>query len=316
MKYNRLGKTGIKVSELCFGCMTLGDEADEAESIRLVNRCLEAGINFFDTANVYAEGRSEVITGKALKSVRHEVVIATKARHPVGQGPNDQGLSRLHLMAQLEISLKRLQTDYVDLYQVHRWDDETPLEETLKTLDDMVRQGKARYIGCSNFAAWHLMKALGISDRFGWERFASIQPRYNLIDRVIEMELLPACRSEGVGVIVYSPLAGGILTGKYALGMPFPEGTRGAESEFFRQKRALPHNLKRAQGIVETMKRFERPIIQTAIAWTLAHETVTSAIFGARNFEQLDIVLTNWQGALPSDEKELLDEASAMPPLN
>lgn len=310
MNYKRLGRTGLKVSELCFGCMTLGDEADENLSIRMVERCLEAGINFFDTANVYAEGRSETILGKALQGKRDRVVIATKVRHPVGTGPNDSGLSRYHITQQVEISLRKLQTDCIDLYQVHRWDPDTPLDETLRALDDLVRQGKVRYIGCSNFSTWQLIRGLWLSDKHDWARFDCIQPRYNLIDRAIETELLPVCEAFGVGVMVYSPLAGGILTGKYKPGEPFPAGTRGAESEFFRQNRAKPHLLKLAQQIVPVMQRFDRPIVQTAVAWTLAHPAVTSAIIGARNMEQLELILNGWQGVLPPQEKQLLDEAS------
>lgn len=310
MNYKRLGRTGLKVSELCFGCMTLGDEADENLSIRMVERCLEAGINFFDTANVYAEGRSETILGKALQGKRDRVVIATKVRHPVGMGPNDSGLSRYHIMQQVEISLRKLQTDCIDLYQVHRWDTDTPLDETLRALDDLVRQGKVRYVGCSNFSAWQLVRALWLSDKHDWARFDCIQPRYNLIDRAIETELLPACEAFGVGVMVYSPLAGGILTGKYKPGEPFPAGTRGAESEFFRQNRAKPHLLELAQQIVPVMQRFDRPIVQTAVAWTLAHPAVTSAIIGARNMEQLELILNGWQGALPPEEKQILDQVS------
>ncbi|MGQ9880978.1 MAG: aldo/keto reductase [Armatimonadota bacterium] len=316
MNVKRLGKTGLWVSELCMGCMTFGGEADEATSIAMVERCIEAGINFFDTANVYTGGRSEEILGKALRPYRDKVVIATKVRARVAEGPNGEGLSRYHIMQQVENSLRRLKTDVIDLYQVHSWDENTPIEETLSTLNDLVRQGKVRYIGCSNFAAWQLCKALWVSDKHDWARFDSIQPRYNLIDRVIEMELLPLCTAEGVGVMVYSPLAGGILTGKYRPGEPPPPGTRAAESKWFAERRAQPHNIERAQRIVEIMKRYDRPIVQTAIAWTLSHPGVTCAIIGARTMEQLNLILNDWCGPLPQEEKTILDEASALPPLN
>ncbi|MCL6475971.1 MAG: aldo/keto reductase [Firmicutes bacterium] len=316
MNYKRLGKTGLWVSELCMGCMTFGGEADEPTSIAMVERCLEAGINFFDTANVYTGGRSEEILGKALRPYRDKVVIATKVRARVAEGPNGEGLSRYHIMQQVEASLRRLQTDVIDLYQVHSWDENTPLEETLSTLNDLVRQGKVRYIGCSNFVAWQLCKALWLSDKHDWARFDSIQPRYNLIDRVIEMELLPLCEAEGVGVMVYSPLAGGILTGKYRPGEPPPPGTRAAENKWFLERRAQPHNIERAQRIVEVLKRFDRPLVQTAIAWTISHPAVTCAIIGARNMEQLNLILNGWSGPLPPEEKAVLDEASALPPLN
>ncbi|MCS6949769.1 MAG: aldo/keto reductase [Armatimonadota bacterium] len=316
MKYKRLGATGLWVSELCMGCMTFGGEADEHTSIAMVERCLEAGINFFDTANVYTGGRSEEILGKALRPYRDKVVIATKVRARVAEGPNGEGLSRYHIMQQVEASLRRLQTDVIDLYQVHSWDENTPLEETLSTLNDLVRQGKVRYIGCSNFAAWQLCKALWLSDKHGWARFDSIQPRYNLIDRVVEMEILPLCQAEGVGVMVYSPLAGGILTGKYRPGEPPPPGTRAAENQWFLERRAKPHNLERAQRIVEVLRQFGRPLVQTAIAWTISHPAVTCAIIGARHMEQLELILNGWSGALPAEEKAILDEASALPPLN
>ncbi|MCS7309163.1 MAG: aldo/keto reductase [Armatimonadetes bacterium] len=316
MKYKRLGATGLWVSELCMGCMTFGGEADEHTSIAMIERCLEAGINFFDTANVYTGGRSEEILGKALRPYRDKVVIATKVRARVAEGPNGEGLSRYHIMQQVEASLRRLQTDVIDLYQVHSWDENTPLEETLSTLNDLVRQGKVRYIGCSNFAAWQLCKALWLSDKHGWARFDSIQPRYNLIDRVVEMEILPLCQAEGVGVMVYSPLAGGILTGKYRPGEPPPPGTRAAENQWFLERRAKPHNLERAQRIVEVLRQFGRPLVQTAIAWTISHPAVTCAIIGARHMEQLELILNGWSGALPAEEKAILDEASALPPLN
>ncbi|GIV18766.1 MAG: aldo/keto reductase [Armatimonadota bacterium] len=316
MNYKRLGKTGLWVSELCMGCMTFGGEADEQTSIAMVERCLDAGINFFDTANVYTGGRSEQILGKALRPHREKVVIATKVRARVAEGPNGEGLSRYHILQQVEASLRRLQTDVIDLYQVHSWDENTPLEETLSTLNDLVRQGKVRYIGCSNFAAWQLCKALWLSDKHDWARFDSIQPRYNLIDRVIEMELLPLCQTEGVGVMVYSPLAGGILTGKYRPGEPPPPGTRAAENKWFLERRAQPHNIERAQRIVEVLKRFDRPLVQTAIAWTVSNPAVTCAIIGARHMEQLNLILDGWSGPLPPEEKAILDEASALPPLN
>jgi aryl-alcohol dehydrogenase-like predicted oxidoreductase len=296
--------------------MTFGGEADEQTSIAMVERCLEAGINFFDTANVYTGGRSEEILGKALRPHREKVVIATKVRARVAEGPNGEGLSRYHIMQQVELSLRRLQTDVIDLYQVHSWDENTPLEETLSALNDLVRQGKVRYIGCSNFAAWQLCKALWLSDKHDWARFDSIQPRYNLIDRVIEMELLPLCHAEGVGVMVYSPLAGGILTGKYRPGEPPPPGTRAAENPWFRERRAQSHHIERAQHIVEVLKRFDRPLVQTAIAWTISNPAVTCAIIGARNREQLELIVNGWSGPLPPEEKAILDEVSALPPLN
>ena len=206
--------------------MTFGREADESTSRAMVDRFLDAGGNFIDTADVYSDGVSEEITGRTLAGRRDEVVLATKVRFPTGPGPNDVGLSRRHIRLGVENSLRRLGTDWIDLYQVHCWDERTPLEESLSTLNDLVREGKVRYLGASNFAAWHLATALGTSELHGWEAFASLQPEYSLIARDIERELLPLCRARGLAVLPWSPLAGGILTGKYRPGEELPSGTR------------------------------------------------------------------------------------------
>jgi len=311
-----MGRTGLKVSELCLGCMTFGNEADEALSLRMIDRALDAGINFLDTANVYSRGRSEEIVGKALHARRDRVVLATKVRGRMGEGPNDEGLSRLAIFQQVEASLRRLRTDYVDLYQVHSWDGSIPLEETLDALNDLVRQGKVRYLGCSNFAAWQLARALWLSDRRDMVRFDCIQPRYNLIDRVIEMELLPLCRDQGVGVICYSPLAGGVLTGKYRPGQPPPPDSRGGRNEGFFQRRAAPHNVERAHQVLAVLTDLPHPTTQAAVAWTLANPVVTSAIIGASNWEQLTTMLDGWGWELTADEKARLDEVSTLPPLH
>ncbi|GMA50664.1 hypothetical protein GCM10025857_20210 [Alicyclobacillus contaminans] len=216
MQYRRLGQSGLEVSVLGLGTNAFGGRADKAASIQVIHAALDAGVNFIDTANIYTNTMSEQIIGEALAGRRQEVVLATKAGMPRGEGPNERGGSRVHLMRELEGSLRRLQTDYVDLYQIHAFDPHTPLEETLRALDDMVRQGKVRYIGASNYAAWELMKALGVSERLGLNRFVSIQPCYSLADRTIERELVPLCVDQGIGIIPYFPLAGGILTGKYA----------------------------------------------------------------------------------------------------
>ncbi len=316
MNYRRMGRTGLKVSELCLGCMTFGNEADEPLSLRMIDRALDAGINFLDTANVYSRGRSEEIVGKALQGRRDQVVLATKVRGRMGEGPNEQGLSRLAIFQQVEASLRRLRTDHIDLYQVHSWDPSTPLDETLDALNDLVRQGKVRYLGCSNFAAWQLARALWISDVRGAARFDCIQPRYNLIDRVIEMELLPLCQDQGVGVICYSPLAGGVLTGKYRPGEAPPPDSRGARNEGFMRGRAAPHNVEHAHQVLTVLQGIPHPITQTAVAWTLANPTVTSAIIGARNEDQLAAVLDGWGWELSSDDKARLDEVSALPPLH
>jgi aryl-alcohol dehydrogenase-like predicted oxidoreductase len=320
MNYRSMGRTGLKVSELCLGCMTFGNEADEALSLRMIDRALDAGINFLDTANVYSRGRSEEIVGKALAQGapgrRDQVVLATKVRGRMGEGPNEEGLSRLAIFQQVEASLRRLQTDHIDLYQVHSWDASTPLSETLEALNDLVRQGKVRYLGCSNFAAWQLARALWISDVRGLARFDCIQPRYNLVDRVIEMELLPLCRDQGVGVICYSPLAGGVLTGKYRPGEPPPPESRGARNEGFLRNRVAPHNVERAHRVLTVLQEISHPPTQTAVVWTLANPTLTSAIIGARNMEQLDTLLEGWGWELAPEEKARLDEVSALPPLH
>jgi 1-deoxyxylulose-5-phosphate synthase len=317
MKIKSLGRTGLKVSELCLGCMTFGNEADEELSVRMVRRAIDAGINFLDTANVYGRGRSEEIVGKALQGVRDRVVLATKVRGRMGDGPNEEGLSRLAILQQLEASLRRLQTDHIDLYQVHSWDASTPLDETLAALNDLVRQGKVRYLGCSNFAAWQLAKALWRSDRGGWARFDCLQPRYNLVDRVVEREHFPLCLDQGVGVINYSPLAGGILTGKYRPGEAPPPGTRGGDNPGFMQNRGRPHNLERAQAVLGVLREIPHPPVQIAVKWTLAHPAVTSPIIGARGMEQLNAFLDGWDDwELAPEEKARLDEVSAPPPLN
>lgn len=297
MRYRRLGRTGLKVSEFCLGCMTFGGQADEETSLGIMEKCFEAGVNFFDTANVYTRGRSEEIVGRFLKGRRHQVVLATKVRAPTGTGPNDTGLSRAHLMQSVEQSLKRLQTDYIDLYQAHAPDPATPLEETLRAFDDLVRQGKVRYLGCSNFAAWQLCKALWVSDVRGLARFDSIQPRYNLLYRDIEQELLPLCKAEGVGVMVYNPIAGGFLTGKYSRENPPPEGTRFALAyrtsmgrpmgEIYRERYWLERNFEAVDRLQAIAQEHDQSLIHLAIAWVLANPTVTSAIVGANSVAQV-----------------------------
>jgi aryl-alcohol dehydrogenase-like predicted oxidoreductase len=233
VKLKHLGRTGLKVTEICMGTMTFGNQAAEDTAHAILDRALEAGVNFIDTSDIYpvpvsleTVGRTEEIVGRWLKGKRQRIVLATKCVGQVGPGPNDQGASRRHILDAVEGSLRRLQTDYIDLYQLHWPDTETPLEETMRALDDLVRWGKVRYVGCSNFEAWRLCKALWVSDRLGLSRFESVQPQYNLLARGIERELLPFCVEEGVGVMAYNPLAGGLLTGKYRPDQPPPKGTR------------------------------------------------------------------------------------------
>jgi aryl-alcohol dehydrogenase-like predicted oxidoreductase len=308
--YKNLGKTGTKVSELCLGTMIFGQQVDEATAIKIINRAIDLGVNFIDTADVYAQGRSEEIVGKAIKGRRDDIVLATKVRGRTSQDPNGEGLSRKHIMRNLDASLKRLGTDYIDLYQVHRTDPTTPLRETMAALSDLVRSGKVRYIGCSNFPAWQLEKALRISEVNGFEAFATVQPRYNIIDRDIERELLPLCAEEGIGVIPYSPLAGGVLTGKYHPDKPAPEGSRGQLRPAMITRNLNPHN----QAILQELERIgsetTMPLSQIGLAWLMANTTVTSPIIGASKLEQLEENMGVLSHPLPTETLARISEAS------
>ncbi|MFD2332360.1 aldo/keto reductase [Cohnella sp. GCM10020058] len=310
MQYRSLGQSGLQVSAIGLGTNAFGKRSDRETSIRIIHEALDGGINMLDTANIYAGTQSESIIGEALAGRRHEAVLATKAGLPMGQGPNDRGSSRFHLRRELESSLKRLKTDYVDLYQIHTFDPGTPLEETLRTLDDLVASGKVRYIGASNYAAWELMKALGISERRGLERFVCTQASYSLADRTPETELIPLCLDQGVGLIPYFPLAGGILTGKYGVsGDTAPEGSRadtdpsfrrflgGRADELGRQVAALAEEL----GV--------QPAV-LAIAWLLARPAVATVIAGATRPEQLRANLEANALHLSEDTLSRLDRIS------
>ncbi len=313
MEQRRFGRTGIRVSELCLGTMTFGKEADDATSKSIVDRFLDAGGNFVDTANVYSAGVSEEITGRALGSRRDQVVLATKVRFPMGDGPNDVGLSRRSIRTQVEASLRRLGTEWIDLYQVHCWDRRTPLEETLSTLNDLVHEGKVRYIGASNFAGWHLAKALGLAALHEWEPFVSLQPEYSLITRDIERELLPLCKEEGLAVLPWSPLAGGVLSGKYRKDSDFPAGTRGAETE---NPITFTYRLDdRAWNVVDAVGKVAAEIgktpAQVALNWVVNRPGITAPIIGARNLTQLEDNLgaIGWQ--LEKPQRDTLAWASA-----
>ena|GEM_PF-19344 len=295
MRYRHLGKTGLRVSELCLGAMTFGMFADERESFLIMDRFADAGGNFIDTANVYTQGVSEEIVGKWLKGRdRSQFVIATKVRFIMGEGPNDLGLSRKHILDSVKASLRRLGTDYIDLYQVHAWDPKTPLEETLSTLNDLVRAGYVRYIGASNFRGWQLQKAIDLSRRHGWEAFVSLQPQYNLLSRAVEYELIPVCLNEGLGVIPWSPLRGGWLSGKYRRGMAAPpEGTRvalasekGWAESWERYNNEFTWNV--LDALFEAAQAAGRTPAQIAINWVLHRPGVTAPIIGARNEAQLE----------------------------
>jgi len=291
MQYRKMGRTGLKVSAICLGSMTYGSQVDEAEAINIIESALAAGVNFVDTADAYVDGRAEEIVGKALKGKRQSVVLATKVEHRVGPGVNDVGLSRKHIIQGIEDSLRRLGTDYIDLYYTHKPDYDTPIEETLRALDDLVHQGKVRYIACSNFSAWQLCKALWVSDLHGLARFDCIQPPYNLLARDIECELLPLCASEGVGVCVFNPLAGGLLTGKYEPDKPPVKGTRYADEhlgQLYRDRYWSTANFDAVAGLSKIAKEHGRKLPQFALAWVLNNETITSAICGATSIKQLE----------------------------
>lgn len=313
MEYRRLGRTGLMVSELCLGCMTFGNEADEKTSREIVDRFLEAGGNFFDTANVYSKGVSEEITGRAIRDRRDEVVLATKFRMPMGEGPNDSGASRAHIMAACDASLKRLGTDHIDLYQIHAWDAHTPLEETLSALDDLVHAGKVRYIGCSNFAAWQIEKSIRVSERHDLVRFDCLQPQYSLVVRDIEHEILPVCIEEGIGVIPWSPLAGGFLTGKYSRKDAPQEGTRMAAWSDTWNRHATPEKFDIADKVSEIASSRGKSASQVAYNWVKDRPGVTSPIIGARNLEQLEDNLGAMGWSLEQEELDSLDEVSGLP---
>jgi aryl-alcohol dehydrogenase-like predicted oxidoreductase len=288
MKYRNLGRTGLKVSAICLGTMTYGEQVEEAESIKLIETAIDGGINFFDTSNAYVQGRSEEVVGKALKKKRDQVIIATKVSLPIGQGVNDRGLSRYHIIREVENSLKRLGTDYIDLYYAHMPDHETAMEETLRAMDDLVRQGKVRYIGCSNFHAWRLCKALWISDVRNLDRFNCIQSPYNLLTRDIEYELVPLCASEGVGITAYNPLAAGLLTGKHDPEKGPAEGTRFALAKGYYMRYWSDINFEAVTAIGEVAKKKGVSMAQFALAWIMNNRTLTAPICSATSVKQLE----------------------------
>jgi len=320
MNYRFLGKTGMKVSELCLGAMTFGRETTEKESGEILDRFVEAGGNFIDTADVYTRGASEEIIGRWLKGKRRDdFVIATKVRFAMGEGPNDIGLSRKHILSAVQASLCRLNTDYIDLYQVHCWDQVTPLEETLSTLDRLVQNGQVRYIGASNLTGWQLQKAIDLSRQMGWEPFSCLQPQYNLLERGIEWEMLPVCQNEGLGVIPWSPLRGGWLSGKYRRGMTAPpEGTRIkiAEEKGWSESWTA-YNNERTWSILDALfavaEQVGKTPAQVALNWLLHRPGVTAPIIGARTLEQLEDNLGAAGWALSQDQIAQLELVSAPP---
>ncbi|NOK14461.1 aldo/keto reductase [Corallococcus exercitus] len=319
MHYRPLGRTGLFVSELCFGAMTFGGEGfwknigqqGQAEADALVGRCLDAGINFFDTANVYSFGQSEELLGKALAAKRSQVVLATKVRGRMGPGQNEVGLSRYHIFDSVHASLKRLGTDHIDLLQIHGYDVATPLDETLRALDDLVREGKVRYLGASNLAAWQLMKALGLSDHRGLSRFESLQAYYSIAGRDLERELVPLMKDQQVGLMVWSPLAGGFLSGKYRRGAEGPEGARRTAFDF------PPVDRERAYNAIDVMdavaKETGTTVARVALAWLLHQPHVTTVILGAKTQAQLDDNLAASELRLSPEQLSKLDAVSKLP---
>lgn len=313
MRYKLLGKSGLAVSELCLGTMTFGNTTNEADSIAMIDQFVERGGNFLDTANVYVSGRSEEIVGKAIKNKRSEVVLATKVRMTTSQDINGAGLSRKHIMDGVEASLKRLQTDYIDLYQVHVWDHATPIEETLRTLDDLVTSGKVRYIGCSNFYAWQLMKSLACSDVNRYVRFVSIQPQYSLVSRQMDREMMSLCLEENVGVIPWAPLGGGFLTGRYDRNEPTEGRLTSKAGESSWALRASDLNFNILDAVHAAAAEIGKTPAQIALNWLLQREGITSPIFGASTLEQFDDNMGAIGWDMPTDVWNKLDEVSALP---
>ncbi|BCP54333.1 aldo/keto reductase [Kaistia sp. 32K] len=322
MRTKTLGGTGLLVSEICLGTMTFGGrgfwtaigQLDQSVADGIVARALDAGVNFIDTADVYSEGLSEEVTGRAIVNSgrnRSDIVLATKVLGQVGPGPNDRGASRGHILDGVKASLKRLGTDYIDLYQIHGFDPLTPVEETVRALDDLVRQGHVRYVGVSNWAAWQIMKALGIADHHGWARFASLQAYYTIAGRDLEREIVPLLRDQKVGLMVWSPLAGGLLSGKYDRDGNSPDGSRRASFDF------PPVDKARAFDVIDVLREIGDAkgvsVARIALAWLLHQPAVTSVIIGAKTIEQLDDNLAATAVTLSADELERLDKVSALP---
>jgi aryl-alcohol dehydrogenase-like predicted oxidoreductase len=321
MKIKKLGRTGLKVTEVCLGTMTFGNQADEATSFAIMDAAEKNGVTFFDTADVYplggdstTAGRTEEFVGKWLqeRAARDRIVLATKCRGRMGPLPNDEGLSRKHIIKACDDSLRRLRTDYIDLYQVHGPDYDTPLDETMGALDSLVQSGKVRYVGCSNYPAWHLADAVAVSSKHGLARYDCAQPRYNILFRMIESEILPLCRHHGIGVIAYNPLAGGMLTGRYRKAQDVEAGTR------FGLNNAGPMYQKRYwnDAVFDEVSRLgaffadrDKKLAHVALAWVLAQDGITSAILGASQPEQIDDSLSRLDLVLDDDEKAACDDA-------
>lgn len=319
MNYKKLGKSGLNVSTLCLGTMAFGRWIDEKASTDIIDAAIDAGINFIDTADLYGKGQdqefkhgtgeSEEIIGKALKGRRDKVVLTTKVGATMGSGKNESGYSRLHIMREVEAQLKRLQTDYIDFYQLHSFKSDTPMEETLKTLDDLVRQGKVRYIGCSNYAAWQIAKANGISDKLNLEKFISVQSQYNLLSREIEREIIPFCKSEEIGLMVYSPLGRGMLSGKYKNATDLPPESRAAHGEKLLRNYFSERNFKLVEQYSKLAEENNVSLSQFSMAWVLNQPVVKSAIIGASKpyhvTDAVKIIDWEWSEELKKEVDEI-----------
>ncbi len=325
MEYRQLGRSGLKVPELCFGTGTFGagneffaawGNTQVEEARKLIDICMESGCNFFDTADIYSDGKSESVLAEAMSHLKREdVLLSTKATFRIGKGPNDVGSSRYHLTQALEASLKRLKTDYIDVYHLHAFDALTPVEETLNTLDKMVREGKVRYIACSNFSGWHLMKSLSVSERYGWARYVGHQVYYSLVGRDYEWELMPLAEDQGVGALVWSPLGWGRLTGKIRRGQPLPEGSRLQNKSVVDSGPQVPfeHVYKIVDAIDEVAKENGKSVPQIALNWLLRRPTVSTLVIGARDEKQLRANLDAVGWALTPEQIAKLDAASNVP---
>lgn len=309
MDYRNLGQCGVKVSPVCLGTMMFGGQTNETDSIQIIHKAYDQGVNFIDTADMYNAGESERIVGRAINDRRDRIVLATKGRQKMGDGPNQQGGSRLHLMQALDASLKRLGTDYVDIYYYHAPDLSTPVDETLRALDDMVRSGRVHYIACSNFRAWRICESLWTSDRLNLNRYVCIQPLYNIVNRDIEVEILPLCQKYGLGVVSYSPLARGILSGKYAKFGEYPEGSRASRGDMrMTQAELRPASFEIAQQIGARCAKKGCTASQFALAWVLANPILTSVIIGPRTMQQYDDNIKCLGVEITAEDEVFIDE--------
>jgi len=318
MEHARLGRSGLQVSRLCLGTMTFGLQSDEATGFAIMDRAAEAGVDFLDTSDAYplggdlaSRGRTEEIIGRWMAGKRDQFIIATKCFAPTGPAPFDAGNSRKHIMSAVEASLRRLQTDYIDLYQLHGYDQNTPIDETLSALDDLVHSGKVRYVGCSNFLTYQLVRAIGRSETLRLARFDSVQPRYNLLFRQIEREMLPFCEEDGVGVISYNPIAGGLLSGKHNASAPPPEGSRftlGWAGEAYQDRYWHEREFETVEALRKLADQAGVSLVTLSVAWVLANKAITAPIIGASRPDQLDASVAAAEYKLDPDLKQQMDE--------